>query len=176
MSLKEKIQQDLEVALREKQEAALSVLRMLKSEVVNREKEKRYKLTKEKSQAELEKMGKESKEAKELETKSQLSDEEIIEVISSQIKKGKESIEAFEKGAREDLAKKERSQIEILRKYLPEQMSEDEIKKIVQEAVKKTGATQIKDMGKVMGIITPQLKGKADMSQVSKLVKEILSQ
>lgn len=174
MSLRDKIQEDLTTALKESKELDLSVLRMLKATVVNKEKEKRYKFTKGKSEAELEKLGKESKEAKELEKESLLSDEEIMDVISSEIKKRKESVEAFEKGSRQDLAEKEKKEIGILQKYLPEQISEEEIKKLVAEAVAATGAKEMKDMGKVMADLNPKIKGKADMSQVSKIVKESL--
>ncbi|MDD5145999.1 MAG: GatB/YqeY domain-containing protein, partial [Candidatus Pacebacteria bacterium] len=173
--LKEKIQTDLDSALKEKREIEVSILRMLKASVFNKEKEKRYKLTKGKSDADLEKMGKESAEAKKLEKESELTDEEILDTISSEIKKIKEAQVLFEKGKREDLIKKSKAELEVLQKYLPAQISEDEIKKIITEAIKKTGAKEMKDMGKVMGMVTQQAKGKADMSQVSKIVKELLS-
>jgi uncharacterized protein YqeY len=170
-----KIQEDLTTALKEKREIEVSALRMLKAAIFNKEKEKRYKLSKEKSEAELEKMGKESEEAKKLEKESALTDEEVIEVISSEIKKRKEAIDLYEKGNRPELAGKEKKEVEILQSYLPEQLSEEEIKKIAEETIRKVGAEEVKDMGKVMGIITSQVKGKADMSLVSKIVKESLS-
>ncbi len=164
MSLKIKIQEDLKTALMGKKELELSVLRMLLSAVNNKETEKKTKIWKEKPEMAPEIIQKEA----------ELSDEEIFDVISSEIKKRREAIEGFEKGGRKESADKERKELAILQKYLPEQMPEDEIKKMVQEAIKKTGAKEIKDMGKVMGIITAQAKGKADMSQVSKIVKELL--
>lgn len=165
MTLLEKIQEDLKAALMGKKEAELSVLRMVLASVSNKETEKRTKIWKEKPNLSSEELGKESK----------LSDEEMIGVISSEVKKRRESIVEFEKGGREDLVKKEKSELEILQKYLPEQISEEETKKIVSEVITRTGAKEIKDMGKVMGIITAQVKGKADMSMVSKIVKESLS-
>lgn len=162
--LKETIRHDLNSALKEKKELELSVLRLISAAILNKEKEKRYKISKEKPDA---------KEA-DLEKESQLQDEEILDVIASEVKKRKESIELFEKGGRKDLAEKEAKEKEILQKYLPEQMSEEEIKKLVEAAVAQAGAKEIRDMGKVMAILTPQIKGKADMGQVSKIVKETL--
>jgi len=175
MTTKEKIEENLVAALKEKKELEVSVLRLLKAAILNKEKEKRYKLSKVKSEAELEKMGKESAEAQKLEKESFLTGEEVMETISSEIKKRREAIELYEKGGRKELAEKERKEIEILQKYLPAQISEEEIKKLVSEAIAKTGAKEIKDMGKVMAVISSQVKGKADMSLVSKIVKELLS-
>jgi uncharacterized protein len=175
MSLKTQIDENLKAALKEGRELELSVLRLLKAAVLNKEKEKRYQLSKNKSEAELEKMGKESAEAKKLEKDSQLSDEEVIDTISSEIKKRRESIELYERGKRQELADKEKKEIVILQIYLPEQISEEEIKKIVTEAIKKTGAKEMKDMGKVMAQMSPQLKGRADMTLVSKIVKDSLT-
>jgi len=165
MALKEAIQKDLNEAAKKKEELTLSVLRMLLASVLNKEKEKRYKLIKEKPDFKEEKLVKESK----------LAEEEIINVISSEVKKRKEAIQGYEKGGREEAAEKEKKEIEILQKYLPEQMPEEEIKKLVLKAVKKTGANSQKDMGKVMGILAPQIKGKTDGSLVSKIVKELLA-
>lgn len=162
--LKETIRHDLNSALKEKKELELSVLRLISAAILNKEKEKRYKISKEKPDA---------KEA-DLEKESQLQDEEILDVIASEVKKRKESIELFEKGGRKDLAGKEAKEKEILQKYLPEQMSEEQIKKLVEAAVAQASAKEIRDMGKVMAILTPQIKGKADMGQVSKIVKETL--
>ncbi|MFC1789535.1 GatB/YqeY domain-containing protein [Patescibacteria group bacterium] len=174
MSLKNKIEENLKMALKEKKELEVSVLRMLKSSVLNKEKDKRYKLIKNKSEAELEKIGKESKEAEKLEKESWLSDDEVTDTITSEIKKRKESVEAFEKGGRQELVDKEKKEIDILQKYLPEQLSENEIKKLIEESIAQTEAKEIKDMGKVMSNLNPKIKGKADMSLVSKIVKEIL--
>lgn len=153
------------MALKEGKELEASVLRLLKAAILNKEKEKRYKLSKDNPGSKDEQLDKESL----------LSSEESIDVVSSEIKKRREAIELYDKGNRPELAEKEKKEVEILQKFLPEQISEDEIRKIVAEAVSETGASQIKEMGKVMGIITPQLKGKADMSVVSRIVKESLS-
>ncbi len=164
-NLKQKIQNGLTQAVKKGDEITRSTLRVLLASILNREKEKRYKISKENKEA----------TEKELIEKSNLSDEEVIEVISSEVKKRKDAIVEFEKGKREDLVEKEKAEIEILQKYLPEQLTEEEIKKIVQEAINKTGAKEIKDMGRVMAEIIPQIKGKTDASLVSKIVKELLS-
>ena len=109
-----------------------------------------------------------------MEKESKLVDEEIINIISTEIKKRKEAAELYEKGDRKELANKEKKELVILQKYLPEQISEEEIKKLAKEAIAKTGATSQKDMGKVMGALSPQIKGKADGSLVSQIVKELL--
>jgi len=175
MALKGNIREDLKEAVKNREELKSSVLRLLLAAIFNKEKEKRYKLSKEKPEL----------SGKELEEESQLNDEEIIDVISSEAKKRKESIVEFEKGQRMDLpshllekvqglVEKEKKELEILEKYLPEQMSEKEIKRLVKEAIDKTGAKEIKDMGKVMQEVMPKVKGKADGSLVSKIVKELL--
>ena len=102
-------------------------------------------------------------------------DEDVMAVISKEIKQRKDSIEQFEKANRQDLADKEKAELAVLETYLPEQMNEEEVKKYVDEAVATTGATTPQDMGKVMGALMPKTKGKADGSLVSKLVKEALS-
>lgn len=163
--LKQKIQTDLTQAVKKGDETGRSTLRMLSAAILNKEKEKRYKASKEEPDLNEE----------ELAEKSALIDEEIVEVISSEVKKRKEAIEGFEKGEREDLVKKEKAELEVLEAYLPEQLSEEEIKKIVKEAIEKVGAKEIKDMGKVMSEIMPKVKGKTDGSLVSRTVKELLS-
>lgn len=164
MALKEKIQKDLNSALKEKKEREVSALRLLLAAILNREKEKRYKVNKEKPQL----------VDKELEKESQLEDDQIIDVISSEAKKRREAIVEFQKGSRQDLVEKEAEELEILGKYLPEQLPEEEIRKLVEEAISKTGAKEIKDMGKVMAELMPKVKGKAEGSLVSKIVKESL--
>ena len=166
MELKQKIQEDLKSALKEKKELELSVLRMLSAAITNKEKEKRYKIVKERPELTEEELGKESC----------LADEETTEVISTEVKKRKEALLLFEKGGRQDLAEKEKKEAAILQEYLPEQLSEEEVKKIVKEAVGKVGAKEIKDMGKVMAELMPKVKGKADGSLVSKIIRELLVQ
>jgi len=154
MGLKEKIKLNLNSSLREKKTLAVSVLRQLLAAILNKEKEKRFK----------------TKEEKDV----QLTDEELIEVISSEVKKRRESILEFEKGKRQDLVEKEKKELEILEKYLPEQLSEEEIRKLTKEAIEKTDVREIKNMGKVMAELMPKVKGRAEGALVSKIVKELL--
>ncbi len=103
-----------------------------------------------------------------------LSDDEIVDVLTKEVKQRKESIDSFTNGGRPELAEKEQAEIDILNRYLPEQMSEDEVRSIVDEVLTTTGASTKQEMGKVMGALMPRLKGKADMSLVSRLVNEKL--
>jgi uncharacterized protein YqeY len=160
--LKEKIEKDFKEALLKRDEREISTLRMLKAEILKQEKEKRYKKIQERViEADLEK-------------ESVLSDEEIIGLILREIKKRKEAIFEFEKGKRNDLVKKESQEIEILKRYLPEMLSEEEIKKMAKETIEKVGAKNIKDMGKVMKELMPKIQGKAEPSLVSQIVKNLL--
>ncbi|MFH1714153.1 MAG: GatB/YqeY domain-containing protein [Candidatus Nealsonbacteria bacterium] len=164
MLSKEKIKQDLTLALKGKMEAEISVLRQLLAVILNKEKEKRYKIGK----------GKPGLTEEELVKESSLVEGEIVDVISSEAKKRKESISEFEKGGRQELVQKEKSELEVLMKYLPEQMSEEELKKLSKEAIEKVGAESQKDMGKVMAELMPKVKGKADGGLISKTVKDLL--
>lgn len=163
--LKQTIKQELQEALKAKREIEVSTLRLLLAAIVNKEKEKR---------ADVAKAEKGLKE-EELVEKSQLTDEEIIPVLSSEVKQRKEAILEFEKGKREDLVRKEKEEMKVLQKYLPEQISEQEIEKLAKETIEKVGASNLKDMGKVMGALMPKLKGRAEGSLVSKIVKELLT-
>lgn len=102
-------------------------------------------------------------------------DEDVLSVIDKQVKQRKDSIEQFEKAGRPELAAKEKQEMDMLVKYLPEQMSEEEARQIVEETVAGLGNVTMADMGKVMGAVMPKLKGKADGNIVSKLVRETLS-
>jgi hypothetical protein len=164
MNLKEKISNDLKKSLKEKNNSEILTLRMLRAAILNKEKEKRAKLAKEK----------EGLDEKDLVEKSQLTDDEIIEVAFSEAKKRNESISEFEKGKRPDLVEKERAELEVLKKYLPEQLSEEEIKKIAKETIDKVGASGPKDIGRVMAELMPKMKGKAEGSLTSRIVKELL--
>jgi len=163
MTLKEHINQDLIGAIKAKNKDKALVLRTLNATIKNAEIVKRSKLAK--TEESLEKLG----------GLSMLSDDEVIGVIATQIKQRRDSITEFEKGNRADLADKEKKEIEILSHYMPEQMSEAEIRKIVAAAIAKTGAVSPKDMGKVMGAIMKDVKGRADGTMVSGIVKELLS-
>jgi len=162
--LKDRIEKNFRDFLKEKRENEISILRMLKADIFNKEKEKRYNKSQEKSDW----------DEKELEKQSSLTDDEVLEIVISRIKKSNESIFEFEKGKREDLVEKEKKEIEILKRYLPEQLLEEEIRKIVKEIIEKIEAKDIRDMGKVMAELMPRVKGRADGALVSKIVKEFL--
>lgn len=102
-------------------------------------------------------------------------DEDIMSVIQTQVKQRKDSIEQFKAGQRPELAEKEEKELQILMKYMPQQMSEDEIRNLVKEAITQTGVSSMQDFGKIMGALMPKVKGKADGNLVSKIVKEELS-
>ena len=102
-------------------------------------------------------------------------DEDIVSIIGKQIKTRKESILEFENGNREDLIEKTNVEIEILNAYMPEMMSEEEILLVVMDAINEVNATSVKDMGSVMKVVSPKLKGKADMSLVSTIIKNKLN-
>lgn len=107
--------------------------------------------------------------------KVEINDELLVSVISHQIKTRRESILEFEKGNREDLISKTNEEIKLLQEYLPKQLSEEEVKEILDKAFDKVQPTSSKDMGSIMREVTPLLKGKADMSKVSSLIKERLA-
>lgn len=148
--LKDKIQEDLKAAMIAKDELKLSTIRMLKSAL---------------QYYEIQKGG----------AGYEASDEDVMDVIGKEIKKRKESIELYKQGNRPEAAEKEQKEVEILSEYLPEQMSEDEVRVLVKEAVEQTGASSPQDMGKVMGALMPKVKGKADGTMVSTLVREALN-
>jgi uncharacterized protein YqeY len=158
----EEIKKDLISSLKDKKEIAISTLRMVISSVFNKEMEKRvFVLESEPNLLE-----------EELKEKIRLTDEEVQGVIFSEIKKRRDSVLEFEKGGREDLVLREKEEINVLMKYMPKELTEDEIKKIVKEAIQKI---ENKDIGSLMKEISPQTKGKADGKLVSKIVKEELS-
>ncbi len=103
--------------------------------------------------------------------KKEINDELLIDVVSKEIKTRNESIKEFEKGGRQDLIDKTEEEIKVLSKYLPEQLSEEEIVNIINQVFEEVNPSGIKDMGKVMSIVTPKVKGKADMSVVSALIR-----
>jgi len=163
--LKQNIQVHTIEAMKAGDSFKTGVLRMLSASILSKSKEKRYKISKDHPDFSEEQLIKES----------ELTDEQILEVVSSEIKKRKDAIVLYEQGKRPELAENERKEIDILIKYLPEQLSGEELKKIVAESIAKTGATSIKDMGKIMADLNPKIKGKADGGEVSKIVKELLS-
>jgi hypothetical protein len=161
-SLQEKINNDLKKAQQEKDELMLLVLRGINAAIKNKEIEKRTRLSKE------------EKDIKKLEKESKLIEEEAVGVILSEAKKRKDAIEEFKKGERQDLVEKEEKELEILKKYLPEQMGEERVKEEVRKVIEEIGAVGPQDTGKVMGVLMPRLKGKAEGGAVSKVVNELL--
>jgi len=149
MSLKNQIQQNLTRALREGKTVEVSTLRLLIAAITNREIERRKK-------------------------DEGLDEEEIIEVVSSEIKKRQEAAEVYQKGGRGDLEEKEKQEKEILFAYMPAQISEEEVAELVKDTIEKVGAKSMSDFGKVMGVLMPQVKGKVDGAMVSGVVRELL--
>ena len=160
----EEIKKDLISALKEKNESAVSTLRMVTSSIFNKEMEKRVEVLKSEP-------GLTEEQIKE---KVKLSDEEVIDVLSSEVKKRRDSIAQFEQGGRPELAASEKIEMEILMKYLPKELTEEEIRVIVKDSIVKSGATTMKDIGLVMKEVSPQTKGKADGNMVAKIVREEL--
>ena len=151
MSLKQKISEDLKAAMKNANEFELGVLRMIIAAIHNKEIEKRGK-------------GGESV----------LIDDEVMDVVVKEAKKRKESIDIYKQGNREDLAQKESKELEIIQAYLPKQLSEQELEKIIDEAIKTSGALTIKDLGKVMGLVSKETKGRTDSKIISEIIKKKL--
>ena len=151
MVLQNKLKDDFKEAFLAKDNVKSGVLKMLQAEIKNTEIAKKTK-------------GEEP----------ELSDDEVLAVINKEAKKRKDSIEAFDKAGREELRDSEKAELEILAAYLPEQMGEEEIRVLVKSAIKESGATSVQDMGKIMPILIPKTKGKADGNLVNKIVRELL--
>jgi len=143
MSIKDRLQEDVKAALRAGHKPLLGVLRLVMAAIKQREVDERI----------------------------NLDDAQVIAVLDKMLKQRKESLDQFAKAGRDDLAKQESFEMEVIRKYLPEPVTEMEIAALVDAAVAETGATSRKDMGKVMGLLKPQLQGRADIGAVSALVK-----
>lgn len=146
MSLKEQLFADLKTAMKEKDTLKKDTVQLIRSGILQFEKD----------------------------NKVELDDEGVMDIITKQLKSRRDSLPDYVKSGREDLIEKLNKEIEILLGYLPEQLSEDEIQKIVEEAIAATGAASVKEMGKVMGIVNPKVKGRADMKVVGALVKKLL--
>lgn len=148
MSLKENLLSDIKGALKAKESLKLNTIRGLISEIKNRE----------------------------IDLRRELGGDEIISIISTQIKKRKEAASLFKKGGRNDLFEQESQEMVILQEYLPEQVSEDELRRRVQEVITELGIAEMKDLGRVMKVIIPEFKGRADNGQIKNLVAECLGQ
>ncbi|ENZ5541750.1 GatB/YqeY domain-containing protein [Enterococcus hirae] len=146
MSLLSRLNDDMKTAMKAKDKESLQVIRMIKSSIQNEQIKKGHDLT----------------------------EDEELTVLSREMKQRRDSLHEFEEAGRDDLAEKVKSEIVIVEKYMPEQLSEDDIRQLVQEAITQTGASSVKEFGKVMGAIMPKVKGKADGNQVNAIVKELL--
>ena len=147
MTLRERLKDDTTAAMRSGDALRRDVLRMVQNAVYNIDKSKH----------------------------TTMSDDEIVGVISREVKTRRESVEAFRAGGREDLATKEEAEIAILRDYLPEAMSDAELQALVDEGVAATGASSARDLGKVMGWLSPKIRGRADGKVASGLVAQALA-
>ena len=146
MSLKEKLQEDLKSSMKNKDTIRKSVVTLIRAAIKQHEVDNRV----------------------------ELADDAIIDIISKQLKQRKDSLAEFEKANRDDLVEETKSEIQVLEGYLPQQLSEEELEKIVIETIAEVGATSMKDMGKIMATIKPKNAGRADGRKINELVKKNL--
>lgn len=147
MSLKEKINEDMKSAMRSKDAALLGTIRLIQAAI----------------------------KQKEVDERILVDDSSVISIIEKMLKQRNDSIEAFKKANRTDLVDKEEFEVSVLKNYMPEQMNAEEVEKIIQEVIKKIGASSMKEMGPVMAQAKEILSGKANMAEVSKIIKAKLS-
>ena len=149
MSIKARLNEDMKNAMRERESGKfrLSVIRMVKASIQNTE----------------------------INERRELNDEEVITVLAKEVKMRRDSFEEFSKAGRTDLADAAQREIAILAEYLPAQLSDEEVRVLVKEAIEETGAQGPKEMGKVMAFLNPKIKGRSDGKQVSNIVKEMLN-
>jgi len=147
VTLKERISEDMKSAMRASEKERLSTIRLIQAAIKQREVDERI----------------------------TLDDAQVVSIIEKMVKQRKESIVQFEKGDRPDLAAREREEIELLQTYLPEQLSEAELDAIIQDAMASSGASSVKEMGKVMAIVKSKAAGRADMSAVAARIKAVLN-
>ncbi len=147
MSLEERLVEEMKQALKSNDKLKLSTIRMIRSASKN----------------------------KEIELRKKLEDEDVVKVIQVMVRKGEESVEQFQTGGRVDLVEKEKKEIEILKSFLPQPLSQEEILKIIDQSIQETQASSLKDIGKVMKSVMPKIGGKADGKLINQLVKERLS-
>jgi len=147
MSLEEKLLEEMKLAMKSNDKLRLSTIRMIRSALKN----------------------------KEIELRKKLEEEDVVKVIQAMTRKGEESIEQFQTGGRMDLVEKEKKEIEILKSFLPQPLSQEEIFKIIDQSIQETQASSQKDIGKVMKSVMPKIGGKADGKLINQLVKERLS-
>ena len=147
MSLEERLVEEMKQAMRSSDKLRLSTIRMIRSASKN----------------------------KEIELRKKLDDEDILRVIQGMVRKGEESVEQFQAGGRTDLVEKEQTEIEILKSFLPQPVSQEEILRVIDQSIEETQASSLKDLGKVMKSVMPKLGGKADGKLINQLVRERLS-
>ncbi len=147
MSLKEKLADDLKSAMKNKDIVRKNVVQMVRAGVLQIEKDK----------------------------KITLDDEGVLDVIAKQLKQRRDSLPDYEKSGREDLISELKSEMDVLMEYLPKQLTHEELEAIVKEAVEKTGASSMKDMGKIMAEVMPKTKGRADGKEINQIAKSLLS-
>ena len=147
MSIRQTISDDMKTFMRAKDTARLGAIRLLQASI----------------------------KQKEVDERIELNDDQILAVIQKMLKQRKDSIEAYQQANRQDLIDQEQLEIEVLTKYMPEPLSDEEINQYIDEALASTGATDMKDMGKVVGVLKSKVAGRADMAEVSKLVRQKLS-
>jgi uncharacterized protein YqeY len=145
-SLKERIQEDVKDAMRARDKDRLAAIRLITAAIKQREVDERI----------------------------ELDDAQVTAVLDRMARQRRESITQFEKAGRDDLIARENAELEIIRDYLPEQLTEDELQLLIDEALEQTRASTIKDMGKVMGLLKPRLQGRTDMATVSAMIKSRL--
>ena len=146
MSLKQKLQEDLKSSMKNKDAIKKSVITLIRSSI------KQY----------------------EVDNRVELQDDEIVDLIAKQLKQTRDSREEFAKAGREDLISETEAEIKVLKEYLPQQLSEEELNEIVKLTISEVGATSMKDMGKIMSVIRPKVKGRADGKLINELVKKNL--
>ena len=147
MSLEERLVEEMKQAMRSSDKLRLSTIRMIRSASKN----------------------------KEIELRKKLDDEDVLRVIQGMVRKGEESVEQFQAGGRTDLVEKEQTEIEILKSFLPQPISQEEMLRIIDQSIEETQASSLKDLGKVMKSVMPKLGGKADGKLINQLVRERLS-
>jgi uncharacterized protein YqeY len=147
MSLEERLVEEMKQAMKSNDKLRLSTIRMIRSALKN----------------------------KEIELRKKLEDEEVVKVIQVMVRKGEESVEQFQTGGRMDLVEKEKKELDILKSFLPQPLSQEEILKIIDQSIQETQASSLKDIGKVMKSVMPKIGGKADGKLINQLVKERLS-
>ncbi|MFZ8988291.1 MAG: GatB/YqeY domain-containing protein [Methylophilaceae bacterium] len=147
MSIKQTISEDMKTFMRAKDTARLGAVRLLQASI----------------------------KQKEIDDRVELTDDQVLSVIQKMLKQRKDSIEAYQKADRQDLIDQEQLEIDVLSKYMPEPLTDDEVSKIIDEVISEVNATDMKDMGKVVGVLKSKISGRADMGQVSKIVREKLT-